>query len=103
MFNGIENTLSKQDLSSQSSARINMLNATRGEALHSDNKQEIMRLATTGGIMHSHLNEPRALAGRLAVTAIPELPICLLLNDPALRLKLRPSAMSVAEPLNIPK
>ncbi len=81
----VEHTLSKQEmLLSQSSARNNMLNATRGEALQSEEKQDIMRLATTGGIMPLLFDEPRALAGRLAATAIAELPICLLLNDPML-------------------
>jgi hypothetical protein len=85
-------------LLSQSSARNNMLNATRGEALQSEEKQDIMRRATTGGIMLLPFDEPRALAGRLAATAIAELPICLLLNDPMLCLKLCSSAVSVTEP-----
>jgi hypothetical protein len=76
-----------------------MLNATRGEALHNEEKQAIMRLATTGGIIPSHFDEPRALAGKLAATVIAELPIGLLLNDPTLGRTLLSSAMSVSEPL----
>lgn len=93
-------TLSKHDvLSAQSSLRNSILNATRGEALHSEEMQEIMRLATTGGIMQSHFDEPRALVGRLAATVITELPTCLLRNDPTVCFKLLSSAISVIEPI----
>jgi hypothetical protein len=75
-----------------------MLNATRGDALHSDDKHDIMRLETIGGIIPSLVDEPRAVAGKLAATVIAELTICLLLNVPTFCLRLLSSITSVEEP-----
>jgi hypothetical protein len=65
-----------------------MLNATRGDDLHMEVKQEIIRLATTGGIESLLCNEPQALAGSDAATVMAELPTCLFLNEPAICLEL---------------